>query len=316
LHNDGSKKMTSRIEVALAVDIGGTKIRTAAVDRAGNLIAATRLATEAVNGAAHVLDVIATSLEIVRGELDPSRFHVVGLGLSSAGVIEPVSGRVVNAADQIPGWKGTPLGEIIAAKFALPTFADNDANCALVGEAWLGQHALAPQANVVMLTLGTGLGGAVMLYGRLISGKHHLTGHFGLSRMWDPYSATQVSVEHLVSGTGLGNVYQQRHPDKPTTSGDAVMQLVKANDSLAKAALAAWLQYLALQLHNLYWTLDPDLIIIGGGVTDSQALWWPQLHSILQAQKVESSIALARLGNDAGIIGAAKLVFDQVVTAS
>ncbi len=308
--------MTSQIEVAFAVDIGGTKIRAACVDRAGNLIAATRLATDAINGAEHVLNVITASLETVRGELDSSRYRVVGLGLSSAGVIEPISGRVVNAADQIPGWKGTPLGELFAAKFAVPTFVDNDANCALIGEAWLGQHALAPHANVVMLTLGTGLGGAVMLNGRLISGKHHLTGHFGLSRMWDPYSATEVTVEHLVSGTGLGNVYQQRHPDKPTTSGDAVIALVKANDSLAKAALAAWLQHLALQLHNLYWTLDPDLIIIGGGVTDSQALWWPQLHAILQEQTVQTSVALARLGNDAGVIGAAKLVFDRVAKTS
>ena len=308
--------MTNLIDLALAVDIGGTKIRAAAIDGAGNLIASTRLPADAHQGAAHVLGVITTSLETLRAQLDVEHHRVIGLGLSSAGVIEPVTGRVVNAADQIPGWKGTPLGEIFAAKLAVPTFADNDANCALVGEAWLGQHQLQADANVVMLTLGTGLGGAVMQGGRLISGKHHLTGHFGLCQLWDPYSATRVSVEHLVSGTGLGNVYQQRHPDKPKTSGETVIELVKQGDNVAIAALDSWLDHFALQLHNLYWMLDPDLIIIGGGVTVSQALWWPQLLAKLQDNNVMSPMALARLGNDAGIIGAAKMVFDQAAIAT
>jgi glucokinase len=307
--------MTNPIEIALAVDIGGTKIRAAAIDREGNLIAATRHPADAHNGAAHVLGVITTSLERLRAELDAKRYQVIGLGLSSAGVIEPIAGRVVNAADQIPGWKGTPLGEIFAAKLGVPTYADNDANCALVGEAWLGQHSLKTNANVLMLTLGTGLGGAVMLNGQLITGKHHLTGHFGLCQMWDPYSGTKVTVEHLVSGTGLGNVYQQRHADKPSTSGEAVIALVSANDALALTALDAWLDHLVLQLHNFYWMIDPDLIIIGGGVTDSHLLWWPQMSAKLNAHKVTSPIVRARMGNDAGIMGAAKMVFDQVAIA-
>lgn len=308
--------MTNPIDIALAVDIGGTKIRAAAIDQTGNLIASTRLLADAHQGATHVLGVITTSLETLRAQLDAKLYQVIGLGLSSAGVIEPVTGRVVNAADQIPGWKGTPLGEIFAAKFGMPTYADNDANCALVGEAWLGQHALDANADVVMLTLGTGLGGAVMLNGQLISGRHHVTGHFGLCQMWDAYSATKVSVEHLVSGTGLGNVYQQRHADKPKTTGEAVIALVNANDALALAALDAWLDHLVLQLHNFYWMLDPDLIIIGGGVTDSHALWWPQMLAKLDAEKVKSPVVRAHLGNDAGIMGAAKMVFDQVAIAT
>jgi len=308
--------MTTANDIALAVDIGGTKIRAAAIDSMGKLIASTRMPTDAQHGAAHVLAVITSSLDTLQRELDPNLHRIIGLGLSSAGVIEPASGRVVNAADQIPGWKGTPLGELFAAKLGVPTFADNDANCALVGEAWLGQHLLPPNANVVMLTLGTGLGGAVMLNGRLITGVNHVTGHFGLCQMWDAYSATNVSVEYLVSGTGLGNVYQQRHPGHPKTAGEAVIELVSANDPLAIAALDAWLDHLVLQLHNLYWMLDPHLIIIGGGVIDSQARWWPQLLAKLNAKKVASPIKQARLGNDAGILGAAKMVFDQVGMAA
>ena len=232
--------MSALVEIALAVDIGGTKIRAAAIDRAGNLVASTRMPADAHLGAAHVLEVITQSLETLQRKLDKTSHRVIGLGLSSAGVIAPDTGLVVNAADQIPGWKGTPLGEVFTAKFGVPTFADNDANCALVGEAWLGQHALSPTANVVMLTLGTGLGGAVMLNGRLISGANHVTGHFGLCQMWDAFSGVKVNVEYLVSGTGLGNVYQQRHPQHPKTSGEGVIALVRANDQLAIAALDAW----------------------------------------------------------------------------
>jgi glucokinase len=299
-------------DIAIAIDIGGTKIRGAAIDQNGVVIVGNRFPTAAKNGAAHVLDAISQSIEALSQELGARRSDVVGLGISSAGVIEPSTGQVVNAADQIPGWKGIKLGEMYQQKFGWPTFVDNDANCALVGEAWMGKHAINPSGTTLMLTLGTGLGGAIMVSNCLHAGHHYLAGHFGLAKMWDPYAATLVTVEQLVSGTGLGNVYQQRHPQHPSTTGEAVMSLLAAGDKLAAEALDAWLEHLTLQVHNLYWMIDPDLIIIGGGVTDAAAQWWSAFLQKTIKQKIATPLVVATLGNDAGVYGAAKIVFDKL----
>lgn len=296
--------------LALAVDIGGTKIRGAVIDRAGNILVHNRLATEAARGAVQVL---ATTHECIADLIARvgSRDDVVGIGISSAGVIEPIKGEVVNAADQIPGWRGQQLSAIFNAQFSLPVFADNDANAALVGEVWIGKHAAQMRGAIIMLTLGTGLGGAVMVDGKLQSGRHHLTGHFGLAKMWDPFTQQLVTIEHLVSGTGLGNVYRQRDPQQRAASGGEVIARVRAGEALALEALDAWLNHLALHIHNHYWMIDPELIIIGGGVIDSRELWWSPLLKKLASMQVLSPLAVATLGNDAGVFGAARMVFDK-----
>ncbi len=303
--------MAGMADIALAVDIGGTKIRAAAIGRDGMMLASTRKPTGAANGAAHVLGVIAESLDDLL-KLIPSPERIVGIGLSSAGVIAPQTGRVVSSAPQIPGWAGTPLGEHFSQRYGLRVLADNDANCALLGEAWQGKHTAGADGTVVMLTLGTGLGGAIMVDGRLRSGHHHLTGHFGLARVWDPFTSRLVSVEALVSGTGLGNIYQRLHPQHQTATGEQVMTLALNVDPLANDALETWLDHLTLQLHNIYWMIDPDLIIIGGGMVDAREIWWRRLMQRLAAQHVASPITAAALGNDAGVVGAAKMVFDAV----
>jgi glucokinase len=311
---------TSATKIALAIDIGGTKIRGAAIDADGRMIASNRFAANAAEGALHVLDVIRQSITDLQAQLTVHGIEAVGLGISSAGVIEPQHGEVVNAADQIPGWRGTKFSQVFANVWSGVVVADNDANAALVGEAWMGKHDLPEKCSVAMLTLGTGLGGALMVDGVLQTGRHHLTGHFGLAKMWDAYSQKLVTVEHLVSGTGLVNVYFQREPNSSShssrpTGHDIIAQMV-AGDVNAAAAVEAWLDHLVLQLHNIYWMLDPDLIIIGGGVVDSRDHWWPAMLQKLSALKVETTIAAATLGNDAGVYGASRLVFNRLASSS
>ncbi len=303
-------------QVAIAIDIGGTKIRAALIDQDANMIVGTRHPTDASRGADHVLGVIAASIDELQNQIS-AEHSVCGIGLSSAGVIEPTSGLVVSSAPQIPGWAGTPLGAHFGDRYQLPVVADNDANCALVGEIWCGRHGLGANASAVMLTLGTGLGGAVVTNGRLLTGRHYLAGHFGIARMWDRYSQTEVKVEHLVSGTGLGNVYRQivalpEQLDHPF-GGAAVMELVAKGDANASLALKRWCEHLVLQVFNLHWMIDPDVIIIGGGMVDSREHWWPLLEAGLAARGVQAPVAVATMGNDAGVYGAARLVFEGLV---
>lgn len=304
--------MTTPAEnVCLAMDIGGTKVRLALIDKGGNLHAAATLPTDAIQGAEKVLATMFAGADQV---LSNAQGKVIGIGISSCGVIEPHSGTVIASAPAIPGWEGTRLGDIFRTRYNVSVIADNDANCALLGEAWKGgtsDFAAAMNGTVVMFTLGTGLGGAIMVDGKLITGNHHLTGHFGIAKMWDEVAGKLVPVEWLVSGSGLRNIYQQiASATSAIANGEAVMKLAEANDRMANAALDRWLDYLALQLHNFHWMIDPDLVLIGGGVIHSKNFWWPRLSQKLAAQNVYIPLAPARLGNDAGIFGAAKLVWD------
>ena len=299
--------------VCLAMDIGGTKVRLGLIDRAGTLHIAATQATDAKLGAEVVLAAMFQGADKLFAQAAIDGLSVVGIGISSCGVIEPVTGNVVAAAPAIPGWEGVALGEIFRKKYALPVSVDNDANCALVGENWQGGSQVSRHGIVLMLTLGTGLGGAVMVNGRLISGHHHLTGHFGMARVWDRVANKLVPVEWLVSGSGLRNIYVQHSNagGAAIEDGEAVMQLVAAGDKVANEALELWLDHFALQLHNFYWAIDPALVLIGGGVIHSKAVWWQRLIAKLTALNVSIPLLPATLGNDAGIFGAAKLMWDK-----
>jgi glucokinase len=304
--------------LAIGIDIGGTKIRGLLVDAHGTLHGETRVPTNAQQGASTVLAAILQSVDALTKSAQQSGHSIRGVGVSSAGVIEPTTGLVVSSAPQIPGWEGTNLKQAIGAHCALPVIADNDANCALVGEVWHGQHGLGDEASAVMLTLGTGLGGALMQNGKLITGAHHLTGHYGIARMWDRYSNAYVKVEHLVSGTGLGNIYRQLVPGAAEATGAIVIAGVQAGEPQAREALRRWCEHLALQLFNIFWQIDPDRIILGGGMIDSREVWWPHLFAALDALDTRGQrvpLAVASLGNDAGAWGAARLVYSKLSVA-
>ncbi len=310
-------------DVAISVDIGGTKIRAAVIGRDGALMAGTRHPTGAARGGKHVLSVVEGCIDELRSGLSTSH-ALIGIGISSAGVIEPETGLVVSSAPNIPGWVGMPLGAHFTNRYSTLVVADNDANCALVGEVWRGNHSMTAGRSAVMLTLGTGLGGAMMVDGRLVTGAHHLTGHYGIARMWDPYSQQQVKIEHLVSGSGLGNVYRQIVPGTTPVGGAEVIERFEADEADARLAIERWCEHLALQIHNLHWIIDPDRIIIGGGMVDSRHHWWPLLEANLAAHlaahladsSVKVPLVAATLGNDAGVYGAARLVFDRTPVAA
>jgi glucokinase len=300
--------------VCLAMDIGGTKVRLALIDRIGNLHLAATHATDAQQGAKKVLESMFIGTDNLLSQCAATGLKTVAIGISSCGVIAPDTGTIVAAAPAIPGWEGTQLGQIFRDKYAMPVFADNDANCALAGEAWKGGDGARKNGTVLMMTLGTGLGGAIMVNGKLITGRHHLTGHFGIAKIWDRVANKLVPTEWFVSGSGLRNLYLQ-HADTgkaAVENGEAIMKLAEAGDTLASVALDSWLDHLALQLQNFYWVIDPDLVLIGGGVIHSKAFWWPMLLRKLAALKVNIPIVPATLGNDAGIYGAAKLVWDRL----
>lgn len=304
--------------VCLALDIGGTKINAALVNADGEMLRFFTCPTAAHLGRDHVLAATVQCLDALYEEIDPALHTVAGLGISSAGVIDTVQGSVMDATDAIPGWKGTLLRDFFAMRYKLEVFVDNDVNCALLGELWCNSVLHKVQGGIAMLTLGTGLGGALAYQQRLMHGRHSLAGHFGRNLIWDQMANRLVSVETLVSGTGLHTIYHQLAmrqgvpAGETDMNGERIMKLAEQKQALALSTVDVWLDYLALQIHNLYWSFDPDMLVIGGGVIGSKQQWWSKLEQKITTMHVELSIVPAAMGNHAGVVGAAKLVWNGV----
>jgi glucokinase len=297
-------------QACLALDIGGTKLRAGLVAADGRVLSAQTQPSHAAAGAAQLLAAVQACLEDLRAAAASQGCRLLGIGVSAAGVIDTQTGRVLRAGDTMPGWEGTALAAELQARHGLPVRADNDVNCALAGELWLGGHGPCPGLTL-MLALGTGLGAALAHDGCIVTGAHQHTGHWGWRLVWHPAQGRLVPLESLVSGTGLRNLYRHHGGTQAEAlaAGSAVVELAQRGDATANAALAEWVELLAVQLHNDHWSLDPALVLLGGGVIGSQAAWWPALQRRLQALGAPLTLRAATLGNDAGMLGAAALAW-------
>lgn len=269
----------------LALDVGGTKVMAGVFDAQGQRLRSVERPSCGAAGRAAVL----ASMRAALADLAWAG-EVTALGIAAAGVIDPQRACVLDATEAIPGWAGCDF----RAEF--PQFkvrALNDVQAALLAE--LAELAAAPAPGcVVMLTLGTGLGGAIAFDGRLHGGRHALAGHFGRSQV------AGVPVESVVSGTGLAALH--RRLGGASLNAREVLAAADAADADATQALHEWVQALAEVLRNLHWTLDPERVLIGGGLLDARERWWPALQAALE---VPLCIEPARLGTRAGLIGAA-----------
>ena len=289
-----------------ALDVGGTKIAAAIVAEDGELLARSRRPTEAARGGASVLNSMADCLHELAAQA--GALDIAGIGIAAAGVIDPLRAEVADATDAMPSWKGQRLAATLSPRFGLPVHATNDVHGALLGELWRNPEMA---GTVAMLALGTGVGGAIAHNGALLAGRHFLAGHFGRTLVFDPDAGVLVPLDALISGTGLARLYQQRTGADHNTDGIGVMAQAAGGKAVARAALERWLDHLALQLHNLHWSLDPSRIIIGGGVIDAQAFWWPLLQERIAAMGIAPRIEPATLGSDAALLGAAQLVWTR-----
>ncbi len=292
----------------IGVDIGGTAVKGLVIDETGAVWAEARRDTDARQGREAILG----KLEALVSELLEASPLVQEIGIASAGRVNTDTGQVVYATDNLQGWQGLHLAKWAADTFRLQAVSDNDANAALLGEAWLG--AGRGHRDIVMLTLGTGVGGAYMIHGALGRGFHWSGGEFGHSVLVPgglPCNCgKQGCVEQYVSGSALlrlgleltGRTYKH---------GSELMAGARMGDSGALRVLERFAADLAVVLGNIGVTFDPARIIIGGGIIHEREVWWPLLKNKLKGGALWDILAAAELGNRAGCFGAAKLALER-----
>ncbi|MCW3060028.1 MAG: hypothetical protein JWQ02_1849 [Capsulimonas sp.] len=301
--------------VYLGIDIGGTKIAGALVDAHGLVLKLGARPTEAERGGAHVLqNAIALGQELLHDYDEP----IAGVGVGAGGQIDATGGIVVSATDLLPGWAGTEIGPAFAEAFGVPVAVDNDVNALAAGEAKFG--AGRGLSTVVFLALGTGVGGALLLEGRVHHGAHWTGGEFGHILLTMDANArrdaggAQGTLEAYASGAGLVQTWREIAGDDEAsiTGAEIGADAVQDPGGLGAAAIAQTGRYLGFGLVSLANALDPDAIVIGGGLAGLGDLLLDPARAVLRERALpgpaQTSVMLASLGEHASTIGAAALV--------
>ncbi|MGI0480440.1 ROK family protein [Geminocystis sp. CENA526] len=289
----------------IGVDLGGTAIKLGRFLANGTCVESLTIPTPQPA----TPEAVMSTIELGVKELNHQK-KAVALGIGTPGPTD-AQGRIALVAINLSGWHNVPLAQTLEAKTGLKTSIANDANCAGLGEAWLG--AGKNYQNLIMLTLGTGVGGAIILNGKLFTGHLGSGAELGLITL-NPEgppcnSGNQGSLEQYVSATAI---YRDTHKT-PAELG----QLAENNDL---SALTFWQNYgkkLGAGLASLIYVLTPEAIIIGGGVSASSKYFLPSVEAeiekrVLPTSRVGLKLMVAQLGNQAGIVGAAKLALDLV----
>ena len=291
----------------VGVDIGGTKIAVGVVATDGSVLAEKTLPTKSHTGFADGVGRIAAAVREVILESGQTKEDLLGLGIGCAGPVDPLRGEI-NNPHTLPGWPGAKIVPALAREFGLPVWLENDADAAALGEYYFGAgQGVDP---VVMLTIGTGVGGAVIMRGgiyRGVDGEHPEIGHIPISFAGQRcYCGRSGCLESIISGPAIADAGKKFGLE----TAAEVFAGMAAGNAGAAAILADVQRALDAAIWTLLHTFSPARIILGGGLVDAQAEFFTA--AARQAQKSAHLVARsivdivpARLGNRAGLVGAA-----------
>ncbi|MFX0537291.1 ROK family glucokinase [Ornithinimicrobium sp. Y1847] len=321
----------------IGVDVGGTRIKAGVLDAAGQILDRLTRPTEPL--AADAEDAIVAVVEDLiarhRGRLEGAAApnggdiqDIAAVGIGAAGFVDAARGVVVFAPHL--SWRDEPLRERIASRLSLPVVVDNDANAACWAEHLHGAGRGA--AHLVMVTLGTGIGGAHLVDGELRRGQHGLAGEYGHLLLvpdgracecgntgcWEQYASGTVMRRRAQEVVRRGGVYAERlrqacdgQPER--LEGEDVTRLARAGDPASVELLAEVGRWLGLGLANLAAALDPGAFVVGGGASEAGDLLLEPARAALARQlagrghRPVPPVYAAHLGVDAGLVGAAQL---------
>ena len=292
---------------AIGVDIGGTKILSAIIDESGNIVKSLRVPSEGKEGRDKILSHLYEAIEGLISE------DIVGIGIGTAGQVDPDSGTIVTATPNLKDWAGTPLKDIIEKKFGLPTYVDNDGNVAALGEWWAGGGRGA--RCLLCLTIGTGIGSGIVYEGKVFRGAKGVGAELG--HMSIKYDGIRCNcggigcIEAYASGPALMKKLQEK--GKPIATPDDVLRYAESGDIIVLEAIeeiGTLLGYAMVSFINIF---NPDIILLSGGVSNLGDFLIRPIRKIVDTYALpggrDVKITRATLGENAGVVGASALVF-------
>lgn len=306
---------------AFGVDIGGTTVKMGLFGEDGSVLDKWEIPTVTDHGGDRVLPDIVNSIMCKMDERGIREEELAGIGVGAPGGVDE-DGNLVNGAVNI-GWGRFNIPEAFHAYIKVPVKAANDANAAAYGEMWQGSGR--GYKNIVVVTLGTGVGGGIIIDGKILNGTTGSGGEIGHMHLEDDETevcgcGNRGCMEQYASATGIARLARRRlaKDEKPSVlrgghiSAKTVFDAVKAGDQVAIEIAEQFGEYLGKGLANVANVVDPEIFIISGGVSKAGEILLsfitPEFRKYAFCQCKEAKFALAQLGNDAGIYGAAGLI--------
>ncbi|HEY7314994.1 MAG TPA: ROK family protein [Gemmataceae bacterium] len=314
----------SKVPVYIGLDVGGTSMKAGAVDDNGRPLSAVSLPTEAHKGQEHGLAVMCEAIRRAATEASLEMKDIAAIGVATPGLMDIPAGVILDPPNLKP-WRNVPVRRHIHDVFGIPTAFQNDANAAAYGEYWVGAGRGAH--SLVMFTLGTGIGGGIILGDRVLEGEHSHGAELGhvkieMTRPRQCGCGRRGCLEAYASATSVvhrtrealnedgGRSALHASAKKGELTSEIIFDAAAAGDELAAKIVEDTAFYLAVGAMNLMHTIDPDMVVFGGGMIAAGDGFLERIrHHVRElafpVPAAKTQIRYAQLGSDAGFIGAA-----------
>ena len=302
----------------LCIDVGGTAVKLGLLDLKGTIHCRDE---RPVNEDGYRIPILTTTLRAAATFLADQLLEgetIEGVAVSATGQVDDQRGIVIGTNGSIPGYEGTNFKEAFEKAYHVPTHVLNDANAAVLGETFFG--AGRGYRDVVMVTLGTGVGGGVVAGGRLIRGRRGIAGelgHFSIDREGIPCSCgNRGCFERYASTTALMAMAGESLGADAPKDGREFFRRLEQGEKTLQQILSTWLDCVAVGIIGLSHIFNPEIVLIGGGVSRQERLLIQPLrervnHGLMPRFAEGFRLKAARLGNDAGMMGALKFWMEQ-----
>ena len=315
--------MTDRIY--LGIDIGGTAVKFGLVNGEGVMVSeVSEYSVKFDNYETPIIETVVKSAREFMSKNNKAFFDINGIGVSATGGINSKLGIVEGSAGHIKNWEGTNIKERLEAEFGMNTAVLNDANAAALGEMWKG--VAKGRENVVVMTIGTGVGGGIIVDSKILLGSKGFAGEIGHipvnvdgeecscgnTGCIEHYGSTSALVRNIKNAVISGEIIGINEGE---IDGRLIFKEVAAGNKAVIKYVDEWINYISAALVGLIHTFNPEMVILGGGVSKQKEFFVDKvrdkvLNGVMDNFAQGLSIEAAELGNDAGIIGAVKFVID------
>lgn len=289
----------------ISFDIGGTMVKYALLDKVGHILKRNQFPTMHSSKT----DFYDSLIDIIKQF--ESDYQINGIGISMPGVIDPSTGKSIMAGALYKLY-GENIKKYLENEISYPVYIENDANCALLAEKFRGNAR--NESNVLLLTIGTGIGGAILVEDSLVHGQGFKAGEFGMMRI-DTSRHPNTTLHELASTSALIQFYKEAFniPEDVGIDGKIIFEKM-AKDKMVKEIVNQWLHYLVTGIFNIAVTMNPGKILIGGGISENPKLLPLVLEKIEENEHwndFKTPIDTCKFKNNSGLIGALYNVLQQ-----
>lgn len=281
----------------VSIDIGGTAIKYGVINSEGQIVEKEQMPTEAWRGGPEILNKVIGIVETYK-----KIYTVSGICISTAGMVDVEKGEIFYAAPLIPNYAGTKFKQVLEEKFQIPCEVENDVNCAGLAESVSG---VAKQSKVTLcLTVGTGIGGCIIIQGKIFRGCSNSACEVGYMNMGDSDFQTLGAASVLTK-----KVAERKKEPQERWNGYRIFEHAKKGDAVCCQAIDEMVDILGKGIANICYVLNPEIIVLGGGIMAQQEFLKEKIEQSVKRYLVPSiaentKIAFAKHKNDAGMLGA------------